>query len=754
MDMLLYLLLGMVVAGVLACRTNKFTLGLVCLYWFATTVWMFGLIRPVDFHVVSWVPLLDINFAYRLDGLSRLFSLLIAGIGILIFVYAWFYTEDKPENRRKLFSLLQLFAVSMQGLVLANDMVVLFLHWESTSILSYLLIQFNVRDKQANQAAFNSLFVSVMGGLVLLTGFIILNHLANTWRITTAISLLAMSQNGFLEVAFLCVMCGVVTKSAQFPFYFWLTGAMKAPTPVSAYLHSATMVNAGIYILARFHPMFSQLPEWYPTLAFFGLTTIALSSFLSVFSDDLKAILAYTTIFALGVMVYLLSGTEQLKLEAFAIFLLFHGIYKAGAFTLVGILDKEYGTRLLHELRGVARHRVVLAITSIIIFGAMAGVPPFFGFTMKEMIYQAKLAKPSISYYRMGISMVSSMLIAAASFRCLWYLFHRDIAAVIYKRKAISPSIYWCPILLAALIIFFNILTNYIEFIIEPAVMAMSGSEQVLRISPNTTSDFLLSLATSIGGVVCFVILIIIKPQPGRFIEILQLKDGFERGLGILLKGGKILTELTQGLRFNTQFRLFYLSLVGLFALVLGLMKSGSWHLSLNTPSLLEAMISVSLIIAAMSLLFSYRFLHNLVSLSLVGFATSCFFIVNGAVDVAITQLLVEVLTIIIMLLAFRSVRILERSKESAGIKIINGLIAGGMGALVSMLMVSLNSIAFNQRLADFFINNSLTKAYGKNVVNVILVDFRSLDTYGEVIVIVTTVIGVAFLLKQFSMNK
>lgn len=748
MEMSLYLVIGLVLSVLLSLKAKPFLTSLTCLYWLVMTLWSLDIISPFSFNSAHWVSLFKANISYHIDGLSQLFVLLISGIGIVVLIYAWIYTQHAPSQRKKLLSLLQIFAISMLGLVIANDMLMLFLCWELTSVISYLLIQFDPKNTNSNRAAFNSLFVCVLGSLPLLLGFIILYSLTGSWEITQTIKFLASPHNvKMLSVAFWLIFCGVITKSAQFPFYFWLTGAMRAPTPVSAYLHSATMVNAGIYLLARLHPLFSPLALWYPVLSSFGIMTMLFSSVLSLFQRDLKLILAYTTIFILGAMVYLLGGKSVLPIEAFAILLLFHGIYKAGTFMLVGTINKEYHTRELYKLDGIARHRLFLACLLIIAFGAMAGLPPFFGFTMKEMLFEAKLATPSVSLLLIIVSLVSSMLIAAASLRCLWHLLKKtDNVATVKSRVSFGLA---CPFVLIIFVLLFSIIDSYIEKLVNPVIKSIIPAAKMAYMTPNATTSFLLSFITVLGGIVILTLYLFMREFSWTIPSYLKLQRLFESSLYRFIALGRVLTDYTQNQPFNNHLRIACASIIILIFFPLSII----WpNLSLSSDFIAPIgvwLVCLSLLFCSVSLLISTRFLYNLISLSIIGFASTFFFIMNGAVDVGITQILVEILTIIILLIALRDTK-LSTSKSSKYTKYINSFISIGLGLFVTILLLNLKTTEFNQQLKNFYVENSLSVANGKNIVNVILVDFRSFDTFGEVIVILATSIGLGFLLKKY----
>ena len=738
-----YWFIGLVLSGVLAWRSNKGIQALLCAYWGVILLWSLGYVSWLTTTPLTWSALLNVQLSYHIDGLARVFTLLISGIGILIFIYAAIYARGKIHKRMKLLSLLQAFALGMWGIVITDNTLVLFLMWEITTLTSYLLIQFDVTNKRANQAAFNGMFISVLGALAMLAGFILLHQQSGSWSIQNAMHTLQHST--LLVPAFWLILLGAVTKSAQFPFYFWLPGAMQAPTPVSAYLHSATMVNAGIYLLARFHPLFSPLAEWYPALAFFGMSTMLVSGVLSLFQRDLKAILAYTTLFALGSMVYLLASNLWQAAEAFALFFVFHGLYKATAFMWVGTIDQTYGSRDIILLRGLGKRWPIASIVAIVSLGAMAGLPPFFGFVVKEMLYEAKLAGGSVSYDMMALSMVSSMLIAAASLKILYYWFtgRPQVGEPTPLRFGLL-----CALILTVLIVGLALIMPYLNPLIRGAADSVVAHRGTLASATSATSTWL-SLATVCGGVVMFVFSQYLNRRTRTWPTWLNPLVLFERGVSASLAFGKWLTHITQDQPLSRQ-------LVLMFAVALLWAASALLFAAHDHPIVLHwfrstwsaAVFSVLLILTGISLLVSKRFLLNMVSFAVLGLMISGIFVAQGAPDVAMTQLLVEILTVIVLVIALRKAPLAHHplTTRQHGFHL---LIAVCTGIVVTILLFLVTSAPFNTTLSDYFIHNSLPLAHGHNVVNVILVDFRAFDTLGEALVILATALAIWLLIDK-----
>lgn len=748
MNLSLYLLLGLLLSLPLAYRAYKIWQFLLFFYWVVIFLWSLKLIDPFTYNPVYWSSLLKISFSYHIDGLARLFSMLISGIGILIFIYASIYTQNFHRKKAKILAILQIFAISMLCIVLTDNTIILFLGWEITTITSYLLIQFDVTDKKANQAAFNSMFISVTGGLPMLAGFILLQQQTNSWSIQTTLYTLQYSPH--LLPAFWLLILGAVTKSAQFPFYFWLPGAMKAPAPVSAYLHSATMVNAGIYLLSRFHPLFGSLSVWYPTLAFFGVSTMLIGGILSLFQRDLKAILAYTTLYALGSMVYLLASKQWAAAEVLVIFLLFHGLYKAAAFIWVGTIDKTYGCRDIIELRGLGKQWFTGSIVAIISLSSMAGLPPFFGFVIKQMMYEAKLAAHSISYGLMTLSMLSSMLITAVSLKCLYYWFTGQ--PQFKKRQPLQFGLV-CALVLVGILLFSELFKPFLVKLLSSAADSITWQTKNFE-SIYTTLSTLLSIITICGGLILFLISQWINQYSIHWPTCLNPLIIFEKTLENFLHFGRWFTFITQRQAINKQLMII------LMALLLWLVTA--FYISWQYTPLIHwqatkwpvTLLSLLLIITGTSLLVSNQFLNNIVSLTILGLIISGIFVIQGAPDVAMTQLLIEILTIIILVIALSKSKFMTK-KTTTTQKIIHAGIALLIGSSITIMLLMVVNMPFNSTLNEYFIKNSLILAHGRNVVNVILVDFRAFDTLGEALVILATALAIWLLIeKKPAINK
>lgn len=749
LNLSVYFIVGLVIAIWLYLKPNRYMLLIQLAYWLVILLWALQLINPFSLATWVWLQPLGISFSYHIDGLSRLMTMLISGIGLCIFAYGYYYN---PKKRAKLLSLLQFFALSMLLLVLSDNLVIVFLAWELTTISSYFLIQFNTTSPKANQAAFNAMLVSVFGALLMLAGFILLQLHGHSFSISHLIFGEQLSQ-ATLKWVFILLLIGAITKSAQWPFHFWLPGAMQAPTPVSGYLHSATMVNAGIYLLARFHPLLANLTWWYPTLTTIGLLTVITASFRALFQTDLKAILAYTTLFALGTMVILLASQQWLPAEVFAAFMLFHALYKAAAFMWVGYVDKTTATRDIDELSGFARGGILSALVFIIGFAAMAGLPPFYGFTIKGLLYESKLVGGDVSYTLMALNIITSLLLAAVSIKCLWLLLGKNKAQTkqAYNHKAYRHLLYF-PTILVLVIVMLSIdpaLTNHLQQAVASSVMGPF----INNLSVLSGYGWYISIFTVIAGLVVMFLIRTIHSKPYPWAKSNYAEKIFLQVLNTILAFGQWFTLKTQGQPLQQQLNIIFGVIAGFLVLSLIMMKSAIWPGYWLPGRFSIDAVSVLLMLASCSLLLSHRFLVNLITFSVIGLLLSAVFILSGAPDVAFTQLMVEILTVITLVIALRKTK-MNIDKVDHHRRWFHALIAISLGVVLYILLSTISHHPLNMHISDYYLQNSLSKAHGKNVVNVILVDFRAFDTFGEVLVLLGAAIAIWLLIDNKAKPK
>ena len=450
----------------------------------------------------SWLPELGIDIQLNLDSLSLIFCLLITGIGCLVFLYA--HTYMKPyKGTDKFVFYLTIFSGAMLGLVLSGNLIQLFIFWELTSVLSFLLISFFNEKTEARKAAFQSLFITGFGGLSLLAGIVLIGSIVESYALSDWVAMAGkIKQHQLYLPGLLLILLGAFTKSAQFPFHFWLPGAMQAPTPVSAYLHSATMVKAGIFLLARLSPVLAGTHEWTHIIPLFGALTMFVGAYLSVTQTDLKAILAYTTVSALGTLVLLLGIDTSLSVKAALLFLFVHAFYKASLFMVAGLIDKKSGTRNIDKLGALYKFMPITFAVVLLAALSMAGIPPMLGFLGKELIYEAKVQSPGIASLVLVFGVISNVLMVFVSL-----FFVRKVFLGQQKEHKNTPNekgllLLVGPIILVSLSMFFGLLPGAISTLIEPALslIRVESVEVKLKLWHGFNDVLLLSMLTLLLG--------------------------------------------------------------------------------------------------------------------------------------------------------------------------------------------------------------------------------------------------------------
>ena len=706
-----------------------------------------------------WFPDLNINFSFYLDGLSLLFSLLIVGIGIPIVIYSAPYLGNHRYLARY-YGYLFLFMASMLGLILADDLILLFVFWELTSISSFLLIGLNHKQQSVRKAAAQALFVTGIGGLSLLASFVLIGMVTNTYSFSQLLLGGHLLQKQFLFMPILLLMLvGAFTKSAQFPFHFWLPNTMEAPTPVSAYLHSTTLVQAGIYLLARFHPLMSQNYWWFIILTTIGGITMLVGVLSAVRQTDMKLILAYTTIAALGSLVFLLGSTHDVIIKAAIAFLLVHALYKATFFMAVGDIQHQTGTRNIEKVRGL-RKSMPMTFMAVLVSGAsMAGLPPLLGFYVKELVYGAILISPLASCILTVIAVFSNMIMAMLAFLLVFRPFFGEQKSKSMRGVNVNMSVNALVLAsLTLLISIFPFVTNHMVFSSSVSVISARSIKTELTLWHGFTPALILSLITLLGAIVLYWKRMEFRRILERFDSIYHHGPAwiYDRFMYYFLLGAKQQTDILQ----NGKLRWYLIVTFATIALTLNsvLMKSDvlsaqQWHFSF---SLLPLFLVVWVLMSAYMTIWVRTYLIGLIFLGLFGMGAALFFIVNAAPDIAMTQALVETLIIIIVVLSlYRQPPLPNIVEEKMYSRVINIVIALAVGFSVSILLVAITHQSFDNFIGQYFVKHSLSSGHGRNVVNIVLVDFRSFDTLGEIIVVVAAALGIYGLLKsRFERSK
>ncbi len=701
----------------------------------------------------SWLPQLGIDLSFRLDALGLLFSLLITGIGTLIFIYAYYYLSPK-NSLSKLYMLLMLFMAAMLGISLSNNLILQFIFWELTSISSFLLVGYWSNYDVAQRGSRMALTITGMGGLAMLGGFVLLGQITGTYEINQILTMSEQIQSHALFVpTLLLILLGAFTKSAQFPFHFWLPNAMAAPTPVSAYLHSATMVKAGIFLLARLLPIFAGAALYHNIVTFVGLFTLCMAAFFAIFKEDLKGLLAYSTISHLGLIVCLLGIGSPLAVAAAIFHIINHATFKAALFMIAGIVDHETGTRDLRKLSGVWQLLPFTATLTMVTAAAMAGVPLTNGFLSKEMFFTELLANLNgpVLILAAIIATFAGIFAVAYSVRLVHgVFFDGPLGEQVPNKEGHEP-----PIGMRAPAIFLAILCMVVgifpaltvEHIVNSTARAstqlhdFSGTH--LAIWHGFNLPLVMSLIALVGGLSFYFALaknrklrsMDLDPALGPF----QGKLLFESFLKHLLLTSRKIKRKTETGSLQT-----YLIWIVAFSIVMVAVPLIGQGLTTGTRELTHApMLAIVLWLLLFSACWMMLWFHHerikavLIS-GAIGLVVTMVFVTLSAPDLALTQITVDVVTTVLLLMSLSLLPQLTPYESTQARRWRDAIIAiaGGVGiGWITWLILTRdhNSISW------FFLQQSIPLGGGSNVVNVILVDFRGFDTFGEI-----TVLGIA----------
>ncbi len=719
--------------------------------WFAQMIPVIAAGDTLRF-VWAWVPSLGVNVSFYIDGLSLTFALLITGIGALVMLYSARYLAGHVHQAR--FSLfLTSFMLAMIGVVLADNLLALFVFWELTTITSYLLIGFNHDTLKARRSALQALMVTGIGGLALLAGIILIGTTAGTFEMSEINAMPGVLTESVMYLPIvLLVLSGAFTKSAQMPFHFWLPNAMAAPTPVSAYLHSATMVKAGIYLMARTHPSLSGTDVWLWTLTIAGAVTMVFASVMALRQTDLKLSLAYTTLMALGALTLLLANESGYTITAAATFLIVHSLYKAALFLVVGILDNQTGTRDANKLFGMARAMPVTAAAAAIAALSMAGFPPFLGFIGKELKYAGAIAVASEPVFVAGAVLIASALMVAiagiVSFRPFWSKSGAPIAGV---QEAPWPMLVG-PVVLAIMGAFFGIFPDTLATaLVNPTVASILGNAEPakeLKLWAGVNLPLFLSIATFVLGFTIYAFKLRLR---AALIAMTTRAPSFDTGWDNLMdgiaQGSKWLTRSIQTGVLRQYMFVTFGTAFAVLAATLWLRTTGFPAMAWPALEIWDWLVFVLVLLGAALTAVTNSRITAIAGLGVVGIGMAMIFIFYSAPDVAITQLLVE--TLVVVLFAAAALKLPSLQPEPFSGRLFDACLAAGLGVVTTVILLKVTNGPIDRELTTFFENASWTEAFGQNIVNVILVDFRALDTFGEIAVVLIAGISIFALLKS-----
>jgi len=691
----------------------------------------------------EWVPSLDITLSFRIDGLSAQMLALITGIGTLVFVYAVGYLDHEPR-RGRIFLTLPLFMLAMIGAVSADNVIVLFAFWELTSITSFLLVGFNHQDASARESARQALLVTMGGGLALLGGLMVLAQMAGSWSLSSIVAAgPELADEPLLPLAILLVLLGAFTKSAQFPFHFWLPNAMSAPTPVSAYLHSATMVKLGIYLMARLDPAFNDLLLWEMVLVGAGTVTAVWAALLALGERDLKRILARSTVSALGTLTLLIGLPSPASGAAVVTFLVAHALYKAPLFMVAGNIDHATGTRVIDHLTGLRRVMPGNAAVAILAGFSMAGLPLTFGFLAKDLIGVAKAEVEIFFLVSYAFILVNALAAAAAGVAAI-RVFWGPLEMPDRKIHEVSWMMLLPPLVIALIGLELEFFPSIADPLLLPAASVVSPELDTLQLVRTYPLDELLTAAgiTLGAGLLLFLSWDRLHHTLDRMTWLHQA--GPEAGYGLFLKGLTRVaawhTRLLQPGRLDSYLSQSLGALLLIVAVAAWYSEPGpglGWDATLQWPPQAWAWLVASLLMAAgaAAAAFMRERLAVLMASGLVGYGAAVLFLFAGAPDLAFTQFSVETALVIVAATVLPSFAPAAKEEPlvSAPVKVVLAL-AVTVGTF--LLLLHLQGFPENRALDSWLGANSLSGANGRNVVNVILVDFRALDTFGEIAVV------------------
>ncbi len=703
----------------------------------------------------AWVPGLDVRLSFYVDGLSLLFALLISGIGFFIFLYAGSYLGRHPRFGRFSIYLLA-FMGSMLGLVLADNIITLFVFWELTTLTSYLLIGFDHTQAKARRNALQALLVTGIGGLALLAGLILMAIVGGSFELSQLIAQGDAIREHALHLPILIlVLAGAFTKSAQFPFHFWLPNAMAAPTPVSAYLHSATMVKAGVYLLARMHPALGDSDWWTWTLLIAGAVTAVWASLLAIRQSDLKLMLAYTTLMALGTLVMFLGAENYYAIAAAVTFILVHSFYKAALFMVVGIIDHEAGTREIDRLGGLRGALPITFAAALAAAFSMAGFPPFLGFIGKELKYEGALAISEAPIFMTTAAVTANALMVAVALVVVIRPFlgtRPDLPKVPHE----APVAMWLgPVVLAACGIIFGVAPGAIgNALVDPTVEAILYSPQniELKLWHGINLPLALSVVTVTLGAFFFVMRRRLIRWTGAWLDFVRITGdaAYDRAVAAMMAFAAWQTDLLQGGRQ----RIYLATTLITFIVLVGgtLIAFGGVAMPAAWPSAPLPVWGIAALIVAGALA-TTQMRSRIGALAAVGSAgtgVALLFLAFGAPDVAMTQFMIETLSVVIAALILpRLPAMAGRGHPGRHGRLRDAAIAVACGTVVTLLVIAVTAGPFDRSLTGFFEIASVPDAFGRNIVNVILVDFRAIDTFGEIAVVAIAGLASVALIRQ-----
>ena len=712
----------------------------------------------IPFESFDWIPPLGIELSMRLDTLSWVMALIVTGVGALVMLYCRWYFRGKAEGVGQFSAVLLAFAGAMYGLVVTDDLVVLVMFWELTSVLSYLLIGFYNRRGASRRAALQALLVTSLGGLVMLIGVVLMVVDTGTSSISQILD--AAPTGPVVDAALVLILVGALSKSAIFPFHFWLPGAMAAPTPVSAYLHAAAMVKAGIYLIALFAPVFAGSPLWRPIVVGLGAFTMLLGGLQALRESDLKRILAFGTVSQLGLLTVVLGyGTQDAALAGLAL-LISHALFKSALFLVVGVIDRQLSTRDIGELSGVGRQAPVMATFSIIAVASMVGVIPTIGFVAKEGLLTAFLheAEGGAVWGIVGLVgiVLGSVLTAAYGIRFVWGAFwtKKSNGVAVERTEWPDPPLGFlgAPVLLSGLTIVAGFAAPLLDVVLAPyAELAPASTPGVA--APESPAHLVLwhgfepALWISLGTIVVGAGLFWLTTSKGWTRRMLPFTatDVYNGALRGIARLSVVTTSFTQ--RGSLPVYVGTIFVVFVAAEGTALLAGSDWQAQLDayqTP--MQLVVAPIMIAAGLVAVRAQKRYTGVVLVSVTGLGMVLLFATSGAPDLALTQILVETVTLVAFALVLRRIPSRMGEHNASVWPVARAVLAAAVGVTMAFVAIVATAARSVKPISESFPDLAYELGHGKNVVNVALVDLRGWDTMGELSVLILAATGVASL--------
>ncbi|WP_431028692.1 Na+/H+ antiporter subunit A [Lysinibacillus sp. LZ02] len=789
MTIILAIMLPFLVAACIPLVYRRFTKLHIGWFVLAVPVFLFGLLVTYIPHIakgdvytytMEWIPSFHINFATYLDGLSMIFGLLITGVGSLVILYSIFYLSKK-ESLHHFYCYLLLFMGAMLGVVLSDNLIVLYAFWELTSVSSFLLIAFWHHRKASRAGARKAMTITVIGGVAMLVGFLMLYAMAGTFSVREIIANVELLKAHTLFIpAMLLVLLGAFTKSAQFPFHIWLPDAMEAPTPVSAYLHSATMVKAGIYIVARTTPLFGGHEVWFWTVSLAGLMTLFWGSFNAVKQFDLKAVLAFSTVSQLGLIMCLFGlGSAALNLGystesviytqavfAALFHLVNHSTFKGALFMMVGIVDHEVGTRDIRRLGGLMALMPFTFTIAVIGSFSMAGLPPFNGFLSKEMFFVATLNIAqadifSLETFGLVFPIVAWIASVFTFVYCTIIVMRTFLGKVRPERLEKPPheapvGMLISPFILVGFVIGIFLFPNLLgHYILQPAMASIYPTfPSAEELTPHIHAwhgmklELFMTVGVVIVGIILYRTLKKWRSLYRMFPENYTFNAMYERVIETSENVSGNMTRRYMNGHLTYYFMYIYIFFVAVVAGYFLLSDAFSWDPAQDSPiDYYELILVFVMIFAAVMILFAKGRITTVLLNGVLGYAVAFFFVIFRAPDLALTQLVVESVTTALFLISFKFLPDLRPEKAPRKVVFSKAIVSICVGATVTFIGLAVMNYEKFSAISTYF-ENAYELAGGKNIVNTILGDFRAFDTMLEVVVLFIAGLGIYTIIK------